>query len=171
MSVQITRAVLKEFLGNAETTVLALTGAWGTGKTYVWHEALLAHKESIKFKHYSYVSLFGINSMAELRMSLFTKSIAVATLGSKLDFEAINEHWGSIASDWLKGQYARFGPMVRSLPHGGSVSLGLEALAPSAVRNSLVCLDDFERQTRCCTRRPSRRLSTWCSKLPSQTAA
>lgn len=147
MSVQITKAVLKDFLGGAETNVLALTGAWGTGKTYAWREALLTHKDSIKFKHYCYVSLFGINSMAELRMSLFTKSVAVSTLGQKLDFATINEHWCSIAKDWLKGQYERFGPMMRSLPHGSSVSLGLEALAPSAVRDTLVCFDDFERQT------------------------
>lgn len=147
MSVQITKAVLKDFLGDAQTNVLALTGAWGTGKTYAWREALLAHKHNIKFKHYCYVSLFGINSMAELRMALFTKSVAVATLGQKLDLATINEHWGSIAKDWLKGQYERFGPMVRSLPHGSSVSLGLEALAPSAVCDTLVCFDDFERQT------------------------
>lgn len=147
MSVQITKAVLKDFLGSAETNVLALTGAWGTGKTYAWREALLANKDNIKFKHYCYVSLFGINSMAELRMSLFTKSVAVATLGQKLDLATINEHWGSITKSWLKGQYERFSPMMRSLPHGSSVSLGLEALAPSAVRDTLVCFDDFERQT------------------------
>jgi hypothetical protein len=85
--------------------------------------------------------------MAELRMSLFTKSIAVATLGKKFDLDTINEHWGSIAKDWLKGQYERFGPLMRSLPHGSSLSLGMEALAPSAVRDTLVCFDDFERQT------------------------
>lgn len=147
MSVQITKTVLKDFLSNAETNVLALTGAWGTGKTYAWREALLAHKDDIKFKQYCYVSLFGINSMAELRMSLFTKSVAVVTLGKKLDLDTVNEHWNSIAKDWLKGQYERFGSMMKSLPHGSSVSLGLEALVPSAVRDTLVCFDDFERQT------------------------
>lgn len=147
MSVQITKAVLKDFLSNEETSVLALTGAWGTGKTYAWREALLVHKDNIKFKHYCYVSLFGINSMSELRMSLFTKSVSVATLGKKLDLDTINENWGLIAKDWLKGKYERFGPMMRSLPHGSSVSLGLEALAATAVRDTLVCFDDFERQT------------------------
>lgn len=147
MSVQVTKAVLKDFLCNAETNVLALTGAWGTGKTYAWREALLENKSDIKFKYYCYVSLFGINSMAELRMSLFTKSVAVATLGQQLDLATIKDHWGSIAKDWLKRQYERFGPMMKSLPHGSSVSLGLEALAPSAVRDTLVCFDDFERQT------------------------
>lgn len=147
MSVQISKAVLKNFLCDAETNVLALTGAWGTGKTYAWREALLAHRDNIKFKHYCYVSLFGINSMAELRMSLFTKSVAVSNLGQKLDFSMITEHGSSIVKDWLKVQYERFSPMLRSLPHGSSISLGLEALIPSAVRDSLVCFDDFERQT------------------------
>jgi len=147
MSIQITKAVLKDFLCNDETNVLALTGSWGTGKTYAWREALVQNKNSIKFKHYAYVSLFGIKNMAELRMALFTKSVATATLGQKHDLATINEHFGSIAKDWLKGQYDRFGPMMKSLPNGGIVSLGLEALAPSAVRDTLVCFDDFERQT------------------------
>ncbi|SDC52184.1 hypothetical protein SAMN05216345_102606 [Cupriavidus sp. YR651] len=145
MSVQITKDVLRDFLSNKDADVLALTGAWGTGKTYAWREALMAHKDSVQFTHYCYVSLFGINSMAELRMALFTKSIAVATLGRKLDFGTINEHWSSLTRDWLKGQYARFAPMLKSLPHGSSVSLGLEALAPSAVHDTLVCIDDLER--------------------------
>lgn len=147
MSVQITKTVLKDFLSNAETNVLALTGAWGTGKTYAWREALRAHKDKIKFKHYCYVSLFGINSMTELRMSLFTKSVAVATLDKKFDLDTINEHWGSISKDWMKGQYARFAPVLKGLPHGTTVSLGLETLAPSVFRDTLVCFDDFERQT------------------------
>lgn len=144
---QITKAVLKDFLTTKTSDVLALTGAWGTGKTYAWHEALSAHKGSVKFKHYCYVSLFGIKSMAELRMALFTKSVAVATFGEKLDLAAINEHWGALTKDWVKAQYARWLPMFKSLPHGSSVSLGLEVLAPSAVRDTLVCLDDFERLT------------------------
>jgi hypothetical protein len=147
MSVRVTKAVLKDFLTNGETTVLALTGAWGTGKTYVWREALMAHKKSLQFKNYCYISLFGINTMPELRMALFTKSVAVATLGEKVDFDTLNEHWGSMTKDWMKGQYGKFAPLFKSLPHGSSVSLGLEALAPSAVRDTLVCFDDFERQT------------------------
>ena len=147
MSVRVTKAVLKDFLTNAETNVLALTGAWGTGKTYAWREALLAHKKDIQFKNYCYISLFGINTMAELRMALFTKSVAVATLGAKVDFDTVNEHWGSMTKDWMKGQYGRFAPLFKSLPHGSTVSLGLETLAPSVVRDTLVCFDDFERQT------------------------
>lgn len=147
MSVQTTKSVLHDFLTNGHNDVLALTGAWGTGKTHIWREALQAHKTNIRFKQYCYVSLFGINSMSELRMALFVKSTAVATLGEKLDFETVNRNWAPLAKGWVKGQYARFESVVRSLPHGSSVSLGIEALAPSAVRDTLICMDDFERQT------------------------
>jgi hypothetical protein len=147
MSVQITKAVLRDFLGNSETNVLAMTGAWGTGKTYAWREALLTHKDSIKFKQYSYVSLFGISTMAELRTSIFTKSIAVATFGKKLDVATINKHWNSITKSWLKKTLERSAPILKSLPHGTSVALSLDALAAGAVRDTLVCFDDFERAT------------------------
>lgn len=148
MSIEKTKAVLKDFLSNDKTDVLALTGAWGSGKTHVWRECLLSHKGSIKFEQYCYVSLFGVSNMAELRMMLFTKSVAVETLGKKTDLATLKEHFGSRSREWLKEQYARFRPLLASLPHGSSIALGLDAFAPSAVRDTLVCFDDFERQTK-----------------------
>lgn len=146
MSIQIAKSVLRDFLSNDESDVLALTGAWGTGKTQAWNDALKSNLGQIKFKNYSYVSLFGISSMAELRMALFTKSVATATLDKKIDLETVRGHWGDLSKDWIKGQAAKLGSIAKALPYGATVSLGLEAFAPSSVRNSLICFDDFERQ-------------------------
>jgi hypothetical protein len=146
MSIQIAKSVLKDFLSNDESDVLALTGAWGTGKTQAWNDALKSNLGQVKFKNYSYVSLFGISSMTELRMALFTKSVATVTLDKKLDLETVREHWGDLSKDWIKGQAAKLGSIAKALPYGSSVSLGLEAFAPNSVRNSLICFDDFERQ-------------------------
>lgn len=147
MSVQSTQAMLREFLTNDQSDVLALTGAWGVGKTYAWRQALMANKDDIKLTQYCYVSLFGINTMSELRMALFVKSVAVKTMGSKLDFDTVNEHWAALGQNFVKRTLSRFGSVLKTVPHGSSVSLGLEALAPHFVRNTLICFDDFERQT------------------------
>jgi hypothetical protein len=147
LSVEITKTVLRDFLTNDSSDVLALTGAWGVGKTYAWRQALMANKENIKLPQYCYVSLFGINTMAELRMALFVKSVAVKTMGVKLDFDAVNENWAALGNNFFKQTLSRFGSVLKTVPHGGSVSVGLEALAPNFVRNMLVCIDDFERQT------------------------
>ena len=146
MSIQIAKSVLKDFLSNDESDVLALTGAWGTGKTQAWNDGLRSNLGQIKFKNYSYVSLFGISSMTELRMALFTKSVATATLDKKIDLETVRGHWGDLSKDWMKGQAAKLGSIAKALPYGSTVSLGLEAFAPNSVRYSLICFDDFERQ-------------------------
>jgi hypothetical protein len=146
MSIQIAKTVLKNFLSSDEANVLALTGAWGTGKTHAWNDALKENLSQIKFKNYSYVSLFGISSMAELRMALFTKSVATVTLDKKFDLETAQEHWRDLSKNWLKSQAARASSIAKALPYGSTVSLGLEAFAPNSVRNSLICFDDFERQ-------------------------
>jgi len=147
VSVQVCNAVLKEFLTDGEPTVLALTGRWGTGKTHAWKAAVKAHRNAIQFHRYCYVSLFGINSMTELRMALFTKSAVFASTSDALDFKTVNEHGIALLGDWFKSKYERLAPLLKSLPHGTSMSLGLEALAPSIVHDTLICLDDFERQT------------------------
>ena len=147
MSIQTTKAVIKTFLSNTDANILALIGAWGVGKTYAWREALIENRNYIQFDKYCYVSLFGISNMAELRMALFTKSIAVSSLCKTIDLEAIREDWTPISKDWFKGMYGRFAPLFKSLPYGTSISLGVEAFAASSVRDCLVCIDDFERQT------------------------
>jgi hypothetical protein len=107
----------------------------------------MANKENIKLPQYCYVSLFGINTMAELRIALFVKSVAVKTMGATLDFSAVNENWAAFGNNFFKQTLSRFGSVLKTVPHGGSVSVGLEALAPNFVRNMLICIDDLERQT------------------------
>lgn len=53
--------------------VLAIRGAWGVGKTYAWNVFLkeAKNKNKIALKKYSYVSLFGINSLDELKFSIY----------------------------------------------------------------------------------------------------
>jgi hypothetical protein len=146
LSIQITKAVLKDFLTSGKRDVLALTGAWGVGKTFAWNEALKEYKGEIKLSQYCYVSLFGISTMAELRMALFVKSVAVKTIGAKLDLATINEDWAPLFQNLFRKGLSKFGALLRTVPHGSTVSLGLEALAPNFVRDTLICIDDFERQ-------------------------
>ncbi len=147
LSVEITKSVLRDFLTNDRNDVLALTGAWGVGKTFAWRQALMANKDYIKLTQYCYVSLFGINTMSELRMAIFVKSVAVKTLGAKLDFGTVNKDWAALGTNLFRRTSSHLGSFLKTVPHGSSVSVGLEALAPHFVRNTLICFDDFERQT------------------------
>jgi hypothetical protein len=147
VSVQYTKAVLRDFLTNKQNDVLALTGAWGVGKTYAWTQALKANKERISFKQYCYVSLFGIKTMSDLRMAIFAKSVPVKTFGDKLTFATINENWAALGLAGGKALASNLRSVLNTIPHGNSVSVGLESLAPHFVRDTLICIDDFERQT------------------------
>ena len=146
MSIHTAKTVIKNFLSNRDTTILALTGAWGVGKTHAWRDALKENRKDIKFDKYCYVSLFGISNMAELRMALFTKSVTVSNIGKTIGLEATREDLLSISGDWLKGMVGRYREIFKSIPYGTSISVGLEAFAASSVRDCLVCIDDFERQ-------------------------
>ena len=53
--------------------MLCINGAWGVGKTFLWRQALdqLRKAGSLPFTRYSYVSLFGLNSLDDVKSALF----------------------------------------------------------------------------------------------------
>jgi hypothetical protein len=143
MATDLVVAEIERFLRSPTPEVLCLSGRWGVGKTYIW-QALLdqAVKDgTLALPQYAYVSLFGVNSLAELRNSVVENSTVVT----------------SEPKAGLKGLRARFGKgerLLRSRPAFdvavaalGRKDLG-EALYRAAfltVRGQLICFDDLER--------------------------
>ncbi len=71
---------LKELLENnirteKNGTVIAITGSWGIGKTFFWRSFLdkqlsderVYKKDNVFNRKYAYVSLFGLESLSDLR--------------------------------------------------------------------------------------------------------
>jgi hypothetical protein len=69
MSIDILKAQIWRFLKSDTPEVLAIKGAWGVGKTYSWNKFLnkANNRNEISLERYSYVSLFGVDSLEELR--------------------------------------------------------------------------------------------------------
>ena len=67
-----------------------MSGRVGVGKTYAWNHyvADAKAKKQIKLPRYSYVSLFGINSIAELKSAIFENSVDSSETGSEPTFES-----------------------------------------------------------------------------------
>ncbi len=138
MSTDVVHTVIKGFLCEKRTRVLAIKGKWGVGKTYAWRQWVRDCPE-IWPPRYSYVSLFGISSIAELQIAILTQSehrgpesdAAKVTVPSVVD-----KAWR-----WMLGRMQS----VKKLPYVKHVQIELEAIAPSLIRDTLVCLDDFER--------------------------
>lgn len=61
-----------DFLENDNLKVLAITGDWGVGKTYLWQKGVY-EKFTIQQDFYSYVSLFNVETISELKTKLYYK--------------------------------------------------------------------------------------------------
>jgi chromosomal replication initiation ATPase DnaA len=70
MSLQPVKDAITRFLTRESPGVLVLKGPWGVGKTHAWHEITGSVGEKIKPASYAYVSLFGINSLDDLRTTI-----------------------------------------------------------------------------------------------------
>jgi tRNA A37 threonylcarbamoyladenosine biosynthesis protein TsaE len=72
-------------LASPEPEVLCLRGKWGVGKTFSWMAFLREAKDKgeIALESYSYVSLFGIDSLDQLKYSIFENSIARDVIGTE----------------------------------------------------------------------------------------
>jgi hypothetical protein len=127
-------SVLHDFLTSPESSVLALTGAWGVGKTHAWRQALQDNRKSLARPSYCYVSLFGVRTLGDLQNALFLRSVPSQSIGEPLNATNINQNWLELGSVGLK-----------RLAYAKNVSLGIETLAPHFLREMVICLDDFER--------------------------
>lgn len=143
MSVDTVKIVAERFLKSNKSDVLALKGSWGVGKTYTWDQIVKSHKNSTELKYYCYISLFGISSISQLALLIFTTTREIKLHGTTLDFNVINESWFSLAKSGVKSiaHLARKG----DFPYSKNFSVGLDQLASSMINDTIVCLDDFER--------------------------
>lgn len=144
MSLAIVEAEVRRFLADPAPEVLCIKGKWGVGKTFGWREFLRRARDDQKLAldRYSYVSLFGLNSLDDLRYALFERTVS----GDEIGEDPTPLTLKSAVKDrdiWRK---------LRPIAEGaaGVFNLGTvtDALAKGAtlfVREQLVCLDDLER--------------------------
>ena len=65
---------LSDFL-TSEDKAICLSGTWGCGKTYLWKEFIYGDKDKC-LKHYSYVSLFGVDSIKDAKYAIVANKIS-----------------------------------------------------------------------------------------------
>ena len=139
MTLEVVQSRLDKLLGMEAPKVAMLTGDWGAGKTYQWKQAIERAAKKGVFPRYAYVSLFGINSLAEVRKRIVEETISAVripgrgTLGEEFEGQAIG----------LKPmQIMKLLPMI---PYLGRLDLLAQELSFATVRNAVICIDDIER--------------------------
>ncbi len=133
MSMMLAKVNLEALLADREVRVVALSGKWGTGKSHLWKSLRDASTDS-ELRSALYVSLFGVASIAELKLKLVQS--AVPSL----------EKTGPRA-DAVKGAITTAKQAAQSLFKLGSALDELALLAVAAlVRQKFIVLDDIERK-------------------------
>lgn len=143
-------AVLSDFAVSDIPGAIVLQGRWGVGKTYLWRYKVLPVVFSKQSKtSYSYVSLFGISSLAELKASL-----AMATEESdqeakyRHDKEAAQrEHWLTRARRSVNRAQPLAADVVSFVPTiGADLARLVEKVGYFKIRERIICFDDIERR-------------------------
>ncbi|MGI1145171.1 P-loop NTPase fold protein [Pseudomonas aeruginosa] len=92
MSVQQVSSALERFISEQEAKAIVLKGDWGTGKTYLWDSVLKQKKEKISRRKYSYVSLFGLSNLSDLKRGIFENVVSSETADVSGDFRSLMEN-------------------------------------------------------------------------------
>ena len=140
MSIQIIKEQIDFFIATPEAEVLAIKGDWGVGKTFTWNKFLLQAKneDRISFDKYSYVSLFGINSLDSFKFSIFENVVDTDILDKEANLETFQKNSKNLAS-----KIGRVGLGI--IKESTSFSSVIESISFLSLNKILICVDDLER--------------------------
>nr|WP_298153896.1 P-loop NTPase fold protein [uncultured Pseudoxanthomonas sp.] len=136
---------LQRFISREKPSVLVLQGKWGRGKTHLW-QSLVRSSVNICRKKYCYVSLFGINTLADLKRTLFERSIPSEDAHRTNTDQAFNV--ASLKTFWKTNPIRKSAGALSGISNPWTGSLGDQwsSVAYSMLKDHLVCIDDLERR-------------------------
>jgi len=146
MTLSVVKAEIERFLRSEEAEVLVLKGGWGTGKTFTWKKLIaeFVSRESLPTIRYSYVSLFGVNSLQDFKFLLFQQSVPNSTIGNDPSISAFRENALGFSETFARKGFNWFA----KLPILKDFSSEVRSLAFLSIKKTLVCVDDFERKAK-----------------------
>ena len=128
---------LLELINTDDSFAIALTGEWGIGKTRFWKSFYEENHTNLGVNKYSYVSLFGIDSIEALKFEI-----------------ALSTHETTQKKDYLSGLKGIFKKSLDAIDlpklEGTGVTLSLSkgmisSAISSLIGDTLICIDDIER--------------------------
>ncbi|MDP2697579.1 hypothetical protein [Thalassospira sp.] len=150
MSLQLIQNEIKRFLASPTPEVLCIKGKWGIGKTYTWNQYLKesSKDKDISLKNYVYVSLFGINSLEELKYSLFENTISVEKVIEGPSLKTLKNRFNNLKKFGRKSVpfIGYLLDLFLNLFSAKRITTQLLKSSFMMVRNQIVCLDDLERR-------------------------
>ena len=144
MSIDIIEHQIGRFLASEAPEVMSIKGAWGVGKTYAWNKYLINAKNQKKIilRKYSYVSLFGINSLEDLKFSIFENLVDDRSIGRRPTVESFKTN----TADLLKSLGKKSLPIISSNASIDHYHSMINSLSFLSLEKTIICIDDFERK-------------------------
>jgi len=146
---------LDAFFADEEARVLVLKGDWGVGKTFFWNEYIQnciqdnKHPASQKMA-YSYVSLFGIDSLSHVKEATFHNAQAIQSIASVKEFLSTEVDKKSLSRSFslLSNQVLPNTTKVlkKLAPNSGGYQPAVSFLQDKMINRYVVCIDDLERK-------------------------
>ncbi|MFN7902397.1 MAG: hypothetical protein ACK5O1_06190 [Holosporales bacterium] len=137
-SLDLVNEQIAKFLESAKPEVLCIRGHWGIGKTYAWNEGYKKNFEKIALSHYAYVSLFGINTLDDLKLAIFQNKDSIRDTRQ--------------SSHWFKKNIGKnhqsIQEVMKAVPKliGVPGSVALKFLIEKLPEQTIICIDDLERR-------------------------
>jgi hypothetical protein len=138
MPTDLVKQQIQKFLSTSKPEVLAIKGDWGVGKTYCWDKYIEEFKDECALKSYSYVSLFGIDSIDTLKQSTFLNTIDTKAIGRNTNVKVRVKH----LANSLKSVKV---PIINDYISG--VGEAFSSLSQLAMKDTIICFDDLERHS------------------------
>lgn len=135
---------LTDFLNEDDSLVVAIRGAWGIGKTHFWERFIknLERNDNEKFLSYSYVSLFGIESISELKNSIFEHTVKRDMIGKPITIDTVSNNVEIVISSLFR----KVASEAKRADILGKFDKVVSSASFLTVQNSLICIDDLERK-------------------------
>lgn len=137
MSLAQIKPVVEKFISDDHNDLLVIKGGWGVGKTYFWQDMIGKAGEGDKIgrRFYAYVTLFGVNSLEELKNSILAARVESKSAGAE---DGVSAFFSGL-KQLVKG--AENVPALREWT-GGMAGTALFLL----LKDTLICFDDIERK-------------------------
>ncbi len=120
------------------------------GKTFIWNEVFTQAKADgvVALPYYCYVSLFGLQSIDEVRQSIFENRVPTTEVRVEPTFDSMKrnvKHLADMAAQQASriSSYAKVPYIDRYI---ANLSGGFRQIVSLAVPDTIICFDDFERK-------------------------
>lgn len=141
MSTGLVKQEIMRFLRSPVPEVLCVRGKWGVGKTFSWKRYLLEASQTtgeIGLDRYAYVSLFGVNSLDQLKYSIFEATVRKDKVANSADLDSLKST--------IESAGRKYAWLLNLIPGARHYFTGSVPAFFLMVRNQIVCIDDLERK-------------------------